>query len=333
MEAKGDGVFRVFYGTPNVRMDVTFDTLLRCCQGTMIEIPASNGEQDALFSDPLFGVVKQISIQENDQTRVFEPQQLVRYTCQLNGELLRYASLLRPDQDNGVDFAMQLVTAMYAQSDGFLLKIGAKFGVPQIVFASNNIRATVLDADYNCASTLGRKLVPRSTVTVRPCALSFQPVILTGSHLESLDAVQSASDPQHNNTVRLHSGPIDVMELEHKSTNTINISLPSLMGGDEIGIQRRTLTDLEDVQKYAFDTFVFDSQRSLDFLLRQAAPMLLCNVKTVIVGIQVPKHRAFGNYVQTQMDLFGFRMHKTFVYRNSFEIVVWRRYMRPKMLR
>lgn len=321
MEAKGDAVFRVFYGARNVNMDVTFDALLHCCKGTVLDIPGSNADQDQMFSDPMVGVVKHVSIQENDQTRVFEPNQPVRYTCAVNGELLRYANLLQDKRMDGSDFAMQLVTSMYAQSDGFLLKIGTKFGVPEVVVASNHIRATVLEADYNRALLFAGKLKSRSPVAVRPCALAYLPVILSNNHLESLDAAQTALHPGHNQTVTLHSGPNSVQQQPTEQTNM----LPSLFGKDEIGLQRRTIMELEEVQSHPFDTLVFDSQRSLEFLLRQAAPMVLRNALTVIVAVKIPAHAAFGNYVQAQMPRFNFYLHKTFYYRNHLEFVVWKR--------
>ena len=320
MEAKGDAVFRVFYGAGGVNMDVTFDALLHCCKGTLLEVPGSNGDQDQLFSDPIVGVVKRVSIQENDQISLFEANQPIRYTCAVNGELLRFTNLLQTNQKDGADFAMQLVTSMYAQSDGFLLKIGTKFGIPEAVFAMNHIRATVLEADYNRALTFAAKLTPRTHVAVRPCALAYFPVILANNHLESLDAVQTAVQP--GQTVRIHSGPNVVQQPQQQNTSDI---LPSLLGKDEIGLQRRTVLELEEAQSHEYDTLVFDSQHSLEFLLRQAAPMVLRNAVTVIVAVKIPGHGAFGGYVQAQMPKFNFYVHKTFYYRNHLQIVIWKR--------
>ena len=323
MESKGDPIFHVFYGAGGVKLDVTFDVLLRCCESTAIDIPGANGEQDALFSDPIVGVVKHITIQENDQTRVFEPQQPVHYTCELNGEVLRYANVLRAKDITGEDFAMQLVTAIYARSEGCMLKVGARLGVPQLLLEANNIKTTVVEADHSRALQFARRLSSQSKVVVRPCALAYQPVLLVGSHLESIDAMQSALIPQHNATVMLHSGPGVVSQYEEKQ-NTMTTPLPSLMATD-FGLQRRTLRELEEAQDHvAFDTLVFDSQRAFQFLLSDAAPMLLQHAKTVIVGVKVPHHHTSSNYVRTQMTKFGFQLNKTFAYRNTFEICVWR---------
>ena len=322
MEAKGDSVFRVYYGSGCVNIDVTFDTLLHCCQSTTIDIPGTNREQDALFSDPLHGVTKHISIQENDQTRAFTAEVPVHYQCLMNGEMLRYANMLRKKNMSGENFAMQLVTAMYAPSEGCLLKVGARYGVPQPVLIANHVQATIVEADYNRALMLAAE----TEFTVRPLALAYQPIVLVGSHLESLDALQSAINPQNNNTVVLHdNNSTDVSKTEETKSISSNSTLPSIMSSD-VGLQRRTLLELEEAQNNTvFETLVFDSLRAFESLLREAAPMVLRHAKHVIVGSKIPQHRAFTPYVNTQMGRFGFKLHKTFAYRTTFEVNVWRR--------
>lgn len=328
MEAKGDSVFRVFYGAGGVNIDVTFDALLQCCQSVTLDIPGTNREQDMLFSDPYHGVTKHIMIQENDQTRAFEQDQPVHYVCQLNGEMLRCASILRKKGMSGEDFAMQIVTSMYAQAHGCLLKIGARFGVPQKILSENNIQTTVVEADYNRALLLA---AVATNVIVRPCALAYQPIVLVGSHLESLDTLQQHTiKPPNGQTVMLHdkATPDGFSQvpphLEYKSMSS-NSTLPSILSSD-IGLSRRTVEELEQGQNASvFDTLMFDSLRSFEFLLRDAAPRLLIHAQTVIVGVKIPQHRVFCAYVATQMTGFGFELRQTFAYRNTFELHVWRK--------
>jgi FkbM family methyltransferase len=62
---------KIFYGTENKQIDVTDICYTKLKNGDMITIPENDGKRACLFSDPVFGVVKKMFI-ENDGVTAYD---------------------------------------------------------------------------------------------------------------------------------------------------------------------------------------------------------------------------------------------------------------------
>lgn len=143
-EKKQPCMFRALYGAKETQLDITFDVLNICCEGSDIIIPGTNEIQDQLFSDPLVGTVKHITIQENDQIIPFEPGIDVHYSCVTNENLFKWAEVLRKCEIETLSFAVQIVMCLHCEfgPQNAIAQIGMRFGVPD--YLAKNAPITVV---------------------------------------------------------------------------------------------------------------------------------------------------------------------------------------------
>lgn len=308
MENKGDVPFHVYYGANGVDIDVTFDTLQAFAEGNQLRIPGQNKILDLFFSDPLHGVAKRIRLEDGDERHTFEANVWVHYKCTFNGPLFAIADTLRANEDiRDLDFAMQTVLALSCKPQTKLLKIGARYGM---TFATKeaDINLTVLEADYE---TVMRAASANRSARFRMCASAFayKDVILKGRKLVSLDACQQELAPT---PVMLHSSTLEVKQLPQQHSVLSN----------ELGLKRDTLETLQAKVGFKFDTIAFDGCTSLADVLRDAAPLVLRHVQTLIVCVNLA-HREARSYVHNQLTIFKFRNVAMHPYRNTHMFEVW----------
>lgn len=309
MERKGDSRLHVFYGANHVALDVTFDVLQKCCQGSTIFIPGTNDKQDKLFSDPLVGTIKHITIQENERQRVFEPNTDIEYTFELNGELFKHAQQLRKQKNlPPVDFAMQLVMNLYCNVEqGPVLKIGAKYDVPQ-QYLSSHVPIVVVEHDVErCVSmTNNHKHTDVNHLMIEHSAFAYAPAAIVKSKVVALESIF----PQHQ-IVTLHNDRF--VDVKSEDANPLQ---------DSYGCSRTDLAKIQDTNHVVYATLVFDSDTSLVLALQQAAPRLLLHATTVIVCCN--KQRTTNiSYIDNTMRTFRFNLRNQFVYRAERVFQVW----------
>ena len=174
METKEDAKFFVFYGTSHKQMDITFDVLLKCCKGKTIHIPGTNQKQDELFSDPYPNVIKTISIQGNENITQFplSVEKDVVYDCELNGDFLRFANLLRKENMDPFEFALQIIINCYCQPGCDVLKIGMKYNIPIL----NHFKLFQIEANQSQCKT--------SHTSNTFGALAYHPVVILNGKVQ-----------------------------------------------------------------------------------------------------------------------------------------------------
>jgi beta-1,4-mannosyl-glycoprotein beta-1,4-N-acetylglucosaminyltransferase len=70
---------RFYYGTKEHQIDITYNVMKKCIIDNEIFIPGHCNERDTLFTDPMFGVIKNVFVVNNNNTYCILPDNT--YTC------------------------------------------------------------------------------------------------------------------------------------------------------------------------------------------------------------------------------------------------------------
>ena len=251
----------ILYGTQDIQIDVTGIVAEKCTKSSIIYIPPDDNVRARLFSDPIFGTVKQIFIgtsSYDDKTAIFihgssiytddipdavrevYPEESVTATLHtLHKKLvLRYGSM----KD---EFSEQRMAVRFLTKSSKVLELGGNIGRNSLVIASLIEPSSLVTLE--CDPRIARQLEENRDANglpfhIEPSALSLRPLIQ-----KKWDTIVS-----------------DVVLDGYTKVNTI------------------TLDQLRQKYQIPFDTLVLDCEGAFFYIL-QDMPSILDGIHTILM--------------------------------------------------
>jgi FkbM family methyltransferase len=253
----------ILYGTQDVHIDVTATVLETCMNSSVVYIPPDDNVRGKLFTDPLFGTVKQIYINDVPycaQTPIFiDTLDNTVYTRTIPAKIrevypeestlaiLRgiHANLVLRHGNMNEEFPEQKMAVRFLDASSKVLEIGGNVGRNSLILASITDQSSLvtLESDPNIARFLEENRdANQMTFHIEPSALSLRPLIQKG-----WDTIVS-----------------DVVLDGYKKINTI------------------TLDELRAKYQIPFNTLVLDCEGAFYYIL-QDMPSILDGIQTIVM--------------------------------------------------
>ena len=257
--------FKIQYGLDECKIDVTDVCFKQLMVGSILHIPAGDGERSRIFSDPLIGVLKKVYIVADGKTivceNIYEMQinmvtgQIVTRCVDENYRVQQRISKIHSDLKINYGNLMeelpeQKMVARYLTGNEKVLEIGGNIGRNSLVIAHilnavqgtcSNFVSLESDSDIAVQLTSNREL-NNFNFHIENSALSKRKLMQKG-----WDTVVS-----------------DVLEPDYKWINTI------------------TLDELNAKYQIVFDTLVLDCEGAFYYILMDM-PEILDNIKLIIM--------------------------------------------------
>jgi FkbM family methyltransferase len=245
---------KIFYGTPECKIDVTDVCFTKLLHGDIITIPRYDGIRGSIFQDPVPNVVKKIFINFIDDEMIEVNQKtkcdinIVKKTVTLDYKTQEMYNKL---QIMGGSFAQELVeqkmSINYIKGDEKVLEIGGNIGRNSMVIAyllgENQNNLVVLESDENYADSLrNNRDLNNMNFHIENSALSKRKLIQRG----------------------WKTIPSDELLNGYKEVKTI------------------TLEELRAKYKIEFDTLVLDCEGAFYYILLDM-PDILDNIKLIMM--------------------------------------------------
>jgi len=251
----------IFYGTPDFNLDITETCLTKLTKKNIISIPCNDHTRARIFTDPIFGVPKNITILKSDGERIIYDDTLAinvnildetietlsesdveKKLSDIHSNLqIKHGSLLE-------ELVEQKMAIRYLTGDEKVLEIGGNIGRNSLIIAyilnkQKNNNFVTLESDAESASLLyENRDLNNLNFFIEPMALSKKKLIQQG-----WNTIQS-----------------DVLLDGYKSVNTID------------------LDNLMEKYKIQFDTLVLDCEGAFYYILIDM-PEILNNINLIIL--------------------------------------------------
>lgn len=257
--------FQILYGIDRCKIDVTDVCFKQLMNGSIMHIPAGDGERSRIFSDPMIGVLKKIYIVSDGKTivceNIYEMQinmitgeiatRCVDKNYEVQHRIAKIHSDLKINYGNLMEeLPEQKMVARYLTGNEKVLEIGGNIGRNSLVIAHilNAVQGTCanfvsLESDCDIAVQLtNNRELNNFNFHIENSALSKRKLMQKG-----WDTVVS-----------------DVLEPDYKWINTI------------------TLDELNAKYQIVFDTLVLDCEGAFYYILMDM-PEILDNIKLIIM--------------------------------------------------
>jgi FkbM family methyltransferase len=253
----------ILYGTQDVHIDVTATVLETCMNSSVVYIPPDDNVRGKLFTDPLFGTVKQIYINDVPycaQTPIFiDTLDNTVYTRTIPAKIrevypeestlaiLRgiHANLVLRHGNMNEEFPEQKMAVRFLDASSKVLEIGGNVGRNSLILAmiTDQSSLVTLESDPTIARFLEENRdANQMTFHIEPSALSLRPLIQKG-----WDTIVS-----------------DLVLDGYKKINTI------------------TLDELRAKYQIPFNTLVLDCEGAFYYIL-QDMPSILDGIQTIVM--------------------------------------------------
>ncbi len=261
-------MIKILYGLQGSYKDITQKVLETCVFQGKICIPSDDNLRAFIFGDPVFGKVKHILIQvDQDRTFFYDDKQPVRYHLPMDiyiptkQKKLKFdikdktplekiqeihSKLFFVDGSLKDEWNEQVMVATYLKPDAKVLELGSNIGRNTVMIASildNDQTLVTLECDPVSVYSLWKnRFVNQFTFEIEPSALSYRRLFQKG-----WDTI-----------------PSDVVLEGYKEVKTI------------------TFEQIEEKYQIQFDTLVADCEGALYFILKDSEAIMK-NLNTIIL--------------------------------------------------
>ena len=249
---------KIYYGTTNIRIDVTNICLLKLTNNNIITIPSGDGNRTNYFTDPLCGILKKIIILNDDILREYDEFTQIKINIinntittinenDINNKINNIHSKLKINYGNfNEELPEQKMVVRYLTGNEKVLEIGGNIGRNSLIIASileNSNNLVTLESDANIAQQLKtNKDLNNLNFHIESSALSNRKLIQKG-----WDTI-----------------PSDTLKDGYSWVNTI------------------TLNNLKTKYNIEFDTLVLDCEGAFYYILMDM-PDILNNINLIIM--------------------------------------------------
>ena len=250
-------IMKIYYGIMHNSIDVTNICINKLMNGNIITIPDGDNNRAYYFTDPLYGVHKNVIIENNgikteyDQYLEIKIDMLNNKTTiidknDINNKVLNIQSKLKLKYGSFTDeLPEQKMAVKYLTGNEKVLEIGANIGRNTLVIASivNNANFVTLECDENIAKQLTEnKMLNNFSFNIEQSALSKRKLIQKGWDTK----------------------PSETLENGYHWVNTI------------------TVDELNAKYNIEFDTLILDCEGAFYYILMDM-PNILNNIKLIIM--------------------------------------------------
>lgn len=160
---------KIYYGTTNMRIDVTNICLSKLTNNNIITIPSGDGNRANYFSDPLHGILKKIIIINDDISSEYDELTQIKINLinntittinenDINNKINNIHSKLKINYGSFNDeLPEQKMAVRYLTGNEKVLEIGGNIGRNSLIIASlleNSNNLVTLESDENIAELL-----------------------------------------------------------------------------------------------------------------------------------------------------------------------------------
>ena len=191
----------ILYGTQDIRIDITATVVEKCMRSSIFYIPPDDNVRAKLFTDPLFGTVKQIYINDVPycaQTPIFiDTLDNTVYTENIPVKIREiypeestlailhgiHAKLVLRHGTMNEEFPEQKMAVRFLDASSKVLEIGGNVGRNSLILASITDQSSLvtLESDPTIARFLEENRdANQMTFHIEPSALSLRPLIQKG---------------------------------------------------------------------------------------------------------------------------------------------------------
>lgn len=238
----------------------------KCMFASRLIIPPGDINRDRLFGDPLFGVVKDITIERGDRLRIYSDKDSIDIDVSQEDDrensLEKLVQIHRSLQFTGGhihdELPEQVLSVRYIRPSATILELGSNIGRNTLVLSrlvNDDTRIVTLETDpLTCQTLLKNKEMNHMGFHIVNAALSYRKLVQRNWETIPCDSVPQGYFP----------------------------------------VTTVTFEEIQETYNLRFDTLVADCEGALYFIL-QDRPQILDNIETIILenDYKVLSHKEF----------------------------------------